>query len=340
MRSPVKASSQRRVRVPRMGLNKCLSLPVFVVLFLIVYIYITTIFYIIDPWLGLDTAPGLLNAIFYSVWGVMALISYALAICRDPGSVPPLYMPDIEVTEGAIQEVKRKSGDARYCQKCSHYKPPRAHHCRVCKRCVLRMDHHCVWINTCVGHNNYKTFFLFVTYVVTALVHTLLLLGGQAIHGMGKAGGDFEQPMGRRDYAGNGSGTSVSAFLRVCCLVVAAPLLLALAVLLGWHIYLLLSNKTTIEYHEGVRARWLAAKGGEEYWHPYDLGIFYNLVALMGPNAMCWLCPAATGHIGAGVRFDTAYDAQRMDMGVGLAEGLHQRTNGGLWLTRRTRLPC
>ena len=32
-----------------------------------------------------------------------------------------------------------QGGDLRYCQKCSHYKPPRAHHCRVCKRCILRM---------------------------------------------------------------------------------------------------------------------------------------------------------------------------------------------------------
>lgn len=32
-----------------------------------------------------------------------------------------------------------QGGDLRYCQKCSHYKPPRAHHCRICNRCVLRM---------------------------------------------------------------------------------------------------------------------------------------------------------------------------------------------------------
>ena len=32
-----------------------------------------------------------------------------------------------------------QGGEARYCQKCRAYKPPRAHHCRVCQRCVLRM---------------------------------------------------------------------------------------------------------------------------------------------------------------------------------------------------------
>lgn len=85
------------------------------------------------------------------------------------------------------------------------------------------------------------------------------------------------------------------------------PLTITLSVLLGWHIYLILQNKTTIEYHEGVRAMWLAEKGGNVYMHPYDLGTFENLTTVLGPNICCWLCPAAT-HIGAGVRFRTAYD--------------------------------
>jgi len=83
---------------------------------------------------------------------------------------------------------------------------------------------------------------------------------------------------------------------------------LALNVLLGWHIYLILHNKTTIEvckqfekacflwndisgnslpcidvllqYHEGVRAMWLAEKVGNIYRHPYALGVYENLVSV------------------------------------------------------------
>lgn len=76
----------------------------------------------------------------------------------------------------------------------------------------------------------------------------------------------------------------------------------ALSLLLSWHITLTLQNKTTIEvwdaltayhlnlyflncckilvlsqYHEGVRALWLAEKGGEVYKHPYDIGADDNL---------------------------------------------------------------
>ena len=38
------------------------------------------------------------------------------------------------------------------------------------------------------------------------------------------------------------------------CLALTLPLAIGLAMLLGWNLYLALSNKTTIEFHEGVTA--------------------------------------------------------------------------------------
>jgi len=54
----------------------------------------------------------------------------------------------------------------RYCEKCQHVKPDRAHHCSVCRECVLKMDHHCPWVNNCVSFTNYKFFILFLGYAL------------------------------------------------------------------------------------------------------------------------------------------------------------------------------
>nr|POF18669.1 palmitoyltransferase pfa3 [Quercus suber] len=66
---------------------------------------------------------------------------------------------------GHMTSVTAKStGQPRYCKKCNHIKPDRAHHCSSCGRCVLKMDHHCPWLATCVGLRNYKLFMLFLAY--------------------------------------------------------------------------------------------------------------------------------------------------------------------------------
>lgn len=36
-------------------------------------------------------------------------------------------------------------------------------------------DHHCIWINNCVGHENYKIFLVFVLYAVVASLYSLVL---------------------------------------------------------------------------------------------------------------------------------------------------------------------
>lgn len=212
--------------------NRCVSLPVFIVLSATAFVYYTTVFVVTDQWLSLGTAPGLLNAIIFTGLTAMSVLCYTLAIIRDPGQVPSSYVADLEDSDSSMHEVKRKGGDLRYCQKCGQYKPPRAHHCRVCKRCVLRMDHHCVWINNCVGHENYKAFFLFVLYVVLACIYALVLLVGSAIQELH----DEE----RR--SGNIFKTSY-----ILCGLIIIPLTVALIVLLVWHMYLLSHNKTTIE---------------------------------------------------------------------------------------------
>ncbi|XVF55256.1 hypothetical protein PTKIN_Ptkin06aG0022600 [Pterospermum kingtungense] len=256
------------------------SLPVTVVASAIAFIYFCTVFVFIDRWFGLMTSPGIINAFAFTGFAVMCVFNYGFAITTDPGRVPSTFMPDIEDPDIPIHEIKRKGGDLRYCQKCSHFKPPRAHHCRVCKRCVLRMDHHCIWINNCVGHANYKVFFVFVVNAVISCIYSLVLLVGSLTNDS-----QNDEMQSADSYR---TAYVISALLLV-------PLSIALSVLLGWHIYLILQNKTTIEYHEGVRAMWLAEKGGNVYKHPYDLGAYENLTTVITSNQTASLLVYAEG---------------------------------------------
>jgi hypothetical protein len=123
---------------------------------------------------------------------------FAQCVRLDPGTVPFLYCPDVELQMRSNKYDERRlrrqmqvtdESDAygtdsdndddlpSYCTKCSQYRPPHAHHCSMCGACILVWDHHCPWINNCVGHGTRKWFLSFVLslFVGTAVV-TLLAL--------------------------------------------------------------------------------------------------------------------------------------------------------------------
>ena len=33
-------------------------------------------------------------------------------------------------------------------------------HCKACNRCTDKFDHHCMWLNNCIGANNYHIFII------------------------------------------------------------------------------------------------------------------------------------------------------------------------------------
>ncbi|KAM8823210.1 palmitoyltransferase ZDHHC23-B [Spinachia spinachia] len=72
---------------------------------------------------------------------------------------------------------RKGSGSGNWCLVCRVARPPRAGHCRICGICVLRLDHHCVWINSCVGQTNHRSFLLtLVLFLLTSLYGISLVL--------------------------------------------------------------------------------------------------------------------------------------------------------------------
>lgn len=61
------------------------------------------------------------------------------------------------------------------CSTCKFEKPARSKHCSSCGGCIAMCDHHCIWINNCVGYNNYRWFFSYVVANVILLCYGFYL---------------------------------------------------------------------------------------------------------------------------------------------------------------------
>ncbi|CAD8085081.1 unnamed protein product [Paramecium sonneborni] len=61
-----------------------------------------------------------------------------------------------------------------YCKICLAFVKTSSKHCKSCNRCTDQFDHHCIWLNNCIGLQNYKFFFILIVllelYLITVLI--------------------------------------------------------------------------------------------------------------------------------------------------------------------------
>jgi len=242
-----------------------------------VYLYILVPNYLLARLGSLPTAIVVAFGIFLLV---NILFNYWACVLTRPG-FPGDQLPAIEDLEAGTDF--EDFGDGwRTCRKCKCGKPPRTHHCSVCRRCVMKMDHHCPWVNNCVGFYNYKYFCLFLVYTAagcayTALTCTLPLFDHHRRHDQ----------------------------VVVFTFVLTLSVLFALGLFITWHLYLITTNQTTIEFYSNKMDASDARRRGERWYNPFSVGARKNFEQVFGMsrNICSWLLPSRKPPPGDGCDF-------------------------------------
>jgi palmitoyltransferase len=170
------------------------------------------------------------------------------------------------------------TGSIRYCGKCQHLKPDRAHHCSSCGKCVLKMDHHCALLNTCVSFTNYKFFLLLLGYSLLYYIFIVLTTMLPIIECF--------------DTVERG----ISCYHVISLFFVAVIVALVISCLLVFHCHIMPENRTTIE-----ALRSPIFRNGDDR-DGFNLGKYRNFQEVFGENKMTWFLPIFTS-LGDGSSF-------------------------------------
>lgn len=104
----------------------------------------------------------------YIAFSIASVVfSTALVTFSDPGTVTSANV--------AAACAKYKTNGLIFfdktCSTCHIKKPARSKHCSVCNTCVLIYDHHCIWVNNCIGYNNFRWFMAFLFLNINMMVY-------------------------------------------------------------------------------------------------------------------------------------------------------------------------
>lgn len=177
-------------------------------------------------------------------------------------------------------------------------------------------------INNCVGWGNYPYFFRLLFYLWTGCMYVVvlsvvpasnILFASQTVAPAAAAAGAaaVASTGGGGVLSGGGGGPLSPSSRLTLSFAVCVALGIAISALFAWHVYLLLTNQTSIEYMGNSSERSYGRHRGQVFRNPYDLGWRRNLASVFGSDSpFRWMLPHAVA-TGDGRRFDVFGGALR-----------------------------
>ena len=195
--------------------------------------------------------------------------------------------------------------DWSYCERTELPKPPRSHYDHVTKSLVLNMDHYCPWMFNVVGYFNYRYFMNFLIYVAIGMTYgavitfqPFMMVHSHEYHEQIIKSREIYQDTMHIQVDNLGKTTSFHysqvkhlipnvpvpreatpiAFMFIMCVAVGA----SVAILLGFHMYLIATAQTTIDFHGNRMKKERCKDRGEVFCNPYDMGLKRNVEQIWG----------------------------------------------------------
>lgn len=100
----------------------------------------------------LESLTAIIVGAAYGCIAVIGVIAYIKVSIVDP--IHPRILSGVH---------KGELPCSRICRQCYIQIEDDTKHCNVCKKCVIRFDHHCIYLNTCIGKVNYRSFFVMIS---------------------------------------------------------------------------------------------------------------------------------------------------------------------------------
>ena len=216
--------------------------------------------------------PPLLASVFFFVF---ALCCYFHVSCVDPARKVEARARSKKLSGvGVPPGTSSGAGTATpqsMCYHCNIQRPmsKTTKHCKICNKCVSHFDHHCMWLDTCVGAQNYFSFFLLVlsASVFTGLhfcvtVVALVQLDTETYRPPGGGGAGTGGGGGNNTVGGDPGGLygvalpggrvvwqaigGIGAVVHLLCFMPVTALIL-------FHVYIKIRGLTTLEW---MKERW------------------------------------------------------------------------------------